>query len=306
MEEKHSALKFFFNHRKLFLIALLIGGMLGVGVTFFIPKKYMSTAIIYPANAHTRHDIVANPQFGYEIETEQLMQLLESKSMRDRTIAEFKLYDYYKLDTSKTSWESTISLKYIEDVSFFRSKYLSVVINVKTEDPELSARIANFQVSEIDKYRNDIFQKNRQTEFEHIEREFLASKDHLEKLKDSIYEIKGGKHELLYNFIQKLDNQNTRPEEFVDDPRLESLIEAYVFELSNFENLEEVYEQSKQGLSLPLPSVYSIDEASPSYKKVSPSFVINSILGSFLILVLTLCIRLILDKWKVLKSEISA
>lgn len=266
----------------------------------------MSTAIIYPANAYTRHDIVANPQFGYEVETEQLMQLLESKSMRDRTIARFKLYDYYKLDTNTVSWESSIALKYIEDVSFFRSKYLSVVINVKTEDPYLSAQIANFQVSEIDKYRNDIFEKNRETEFAHIEEQYKKSKAYLEEIKDSIYTIKGGRQELLYNFIQKLNNDNATPEEFVDDPRLEKLIEDYVFELGEFKKLEEKYSLAKSNFSLPLPSVYSIDKALPSFKKVSPSFFLNSILGGFLMLVVTLTVRLVIDKWKTLKREMSA
>ena len=46
--------------------------------------------------------------------------------MRDRTIEKFKLYDYYEEDTTEKAWRSELSIKYIKDVTFFRSKYLSI------------------------------------------------------------------------------------------------------------------------------------------------------------------------------------
>ena len=105
-ESQSSGLTYFYKNRKLFGIALVVGAVLGLSLTFFVPKKYLSTAIIYPYNSHTRGDLVVNPQFGFEVETEQLLQLLESKSMRDRTIEKFKLYEYYELDTNSKSWKA--------------------------------------------------------------------------------------------------------------------------------------------------------------------------------------------------------
>ena len=164
-ESQSSGLTYFYKNRKLFGIALVVGAVLGLSLTFFVPKKYLSTAIIYPYNSHTRGDLVVNPQFGFEVETEQLLQLLESKSMRDRTIEKFKLYEYYELDTNSKSWKAELAARYIEDVSFFRSKYLSVVIHATLKDPELAADIANFQVEEINDYRESIFKENREAEF---------------------------------------------------------------------------------------------------------------------------------------------
>lgn len=301
-ETKNTGLSFLYKNRKMLGFALLLGGLLGGGISFFIPKKYLSTAIIYPYNAHTREQIVTNPQFGYEVETEQLMQLLESNSMRDRTVEEFKLYDYYGIDTNQSAWRSELNLKYISDITFFRSKYLSVVINVRMEDPELAADVANFQVSEVDDYRDAIFKSNREMEFAHVEQEYNESKANLAALKDSIYALSGNSG-LLYNFILNLDNENYDPSSFITTPELEGPINEYVYQHERNKEFRIRFNSMKEALSSPLPSVYSIDTAVPSYKKVSPSFILNALIGAMLVFLLTMTFKMIVDKWRSLRIE---
>lgn len=297
-----SGLLYFYKNRKLLIAAMFVGAILGVAVTFITPKKYLSTAIIYPYNSHTKDQIIFNPQFGYEVETEQLLQLLESKSMRDRTIEKFNLQKYYEMDTTRPGWRSEMDLKYIKDVSFFRSKYLSVVINVTTKVPQLSADIANFQVEEVNKYREDVFRENRRMEFEQLEKKFIDLKARKKSLEDSIYAIKQGDDQLISNYIANLDNQNYDASEFVNDPRLEELVSQYVFINNTFIVLRSDYERMKQTLETPLPSVYSIDKAVPSFKKVSPSLVLNVAIGALVFLILVLAFKLVIDKWKSLKA----
>lgn len=301
-ETKNSGLSFLYKNRKMLGIALLLGGLVGGGISFFIPKKYLSTAIIFPYNSHSREDLVANPQFGYEVETEQLMQLLESNSMRYRTVEKFKLYDYYGIDTNQSAWRSELDLKYIKDITFFRSKYLSVVINVKLEDPELAADVANFQVSEVDKYRDAIFKSNRENEFANVEQDYKNSEIRLAVLKDSIYALSGGEG-LLYNFVLNLDNENFDPSTFVATPELEGPVDEYIYEHEKHAELRIVYNGMKEALKAPLPSVYSIDEARPSYKKVSPSFILNAVIGAMLVSLLTMTFKMTTDKWRSLRTE---
>ncbi len=304
MTDNSTGLDFLFKNRKLLIFAAFLGGIIGIGATFFIPKKYLSTAIIYPYNSHKVNEIISNPQFGYEIETEQLMQLLESKSMRDKTIEAFKLYDYYEEDTTDLKWKSELTLKYINDVSFFRSKYLSIVINVKTKDPQLSADIANFQVSEVNRYREQIFEENREKSFKNIGDKYLLSKRRLAALKDSIYAIKGGSQELLYNFVENLNNENYDTQDFINDSRLEPIIEQYLYERGRYLALRVKYDQMKELIEQPLPSVYSIDIAEPTYKKVSPSFLMNALVGGIIFFILVLTIRLVGTQWRNLKERV--
>jgi Chain length determinant protein len=304
MENNKSALHFLFRHRKLLFLSLFTGGLLGVGITFFIPKTYVSTAIVYPYSSHTKDDIIGNPQFGYELETEQLMQLLESKSMRDRTVKHFKLYKYYELDTNDAGWESQLTLRYVNDVTFFRSKYLSVVVNAQMKDPKLSAAIANFQIDEVNKYREQIFEENRLKELNSAKHQLDVITLRLNILSDSIYAIKTDKSELLYNFMENLDNENYDAGVFVDDPRLESIIQRYVIAYRTHNHLMEVYKTKQLQYETPLPSVYAVDRAQPTYKKASPSFLINGLVSALVLMIVSLTLSALRRKWLEFKSEI--
>lgn len=303
MKDKSSTLLFLYRNRKFLILSFLIGGVFSAGITYFIPKKYMSTAIVYPANSHTRNDIIGNPQFGYETDTEQLLQLFESKSMRQRTIDEFDLITYYEIDTTISGWRSRLDLKYIDDVSFFRSKYLSVVINVKTKDPILSANIANFQVDEVNAYRDAIFEKNRTQELNSVKLNLDESQKKLELLRDSIYSIREGSDQLIFNFIENLNNENFDASEFVNDPKLENLIEQYIFLLQILKEFKSTYNKLEYQMSRPIPEVYTIDRAVPSYKKVSTSYLINSIMGGFVFLVLSITLFIIRKEYFKLKES---
>jgi len=297
-----NATQFFYRNRKLLLISLLIGGVIGGTATFFIPKKFLSTAIVYPPNSHTQSEILSNPQFGYEVETEQLLQLLSSKEMRDRTIKKFHLYDYYQLDTTDNAWSSKLTKHYVQDIQFLRSKYLSVVVNVEMKDPDLAANIANFQIDEINDYRKQIFDLNRKRKFEHIEKAYTVSNQRLNKLRDSIYLMRGN-NKLLFNFLENLNNENYDPSDFVNQPELEKIVRNYMFEYSRNNDLHKSYGIAVEQIEDPLPSVYTIDRAKPSYLKVSPSYTLNIFLGAFTFFLLIFVVRYISEKWSELKRE---
>lgn len=304
MENNTSVLNFLYRYRKTLFFSFITGAVLGATITFFIPKKYVSTAIVYPYSSHTKNDIVGNPQFGYEVETEQLMQLLESQGMRDRTIKEFKLYNYYGIDTNRPAWRSELTLEYIEDITFFRSRYLSVVISARTRDPKLSAKIANYQLEEINNYRQQIFDRNRKNELMSSKGLLDSVTVLLNNLKDSIYSIKTDKSELLYAFLENLDNENYDAAGFVDDPRLEQLVDKYVYESRRRDVLRGDYDKKKEQYDAPLPSVYTIDKAEPNYKKVSPSYVLNTLFGAFILMIVSMTIVLVRNKWKSLSNEL--
>ncbi len=301
-ETNNSGLSYLYRNRKLLILALLIGAISGGVMTFFIPKKYLATAIVYPYNSHTRDNLATNPQFGYEIETEQLMQLLETQSMRDRTVDHFKLYDYYGIDTNKKTWKSELTRRYVADVDILRSKYLSVIINVKMEDPELAADIANFQVEEVDRYRASIFEDNRKQELKALETEYFDCQKQMNRLRDSIYALSKG-NGILYNFVENLNNENYDPSDFVTTTEMEDVVSRYVYEDARFKSLRQKYDDMRKMLEVPLPSVYSIDRASPSYYKVSPSLSLNVLIGAMLVFIMSLTIKLVVDKWRQLRNE---
>ncbi|GAB5416861.1 MAG: hypothetical protein Crog4KO_17280 [Crocinitomicaceae bacterium] len=304
MNDNNKGILFLFKYRKLWILSLIIGAALGCGLTFIMSPKYMSTAIVYPYNSQTRDDLISNPQFGYEVESEQLMQLLNSKSMRDRTIKKFKLYEYYDIDTNKRSWNSEITRRYVKDVVFLRSKFLSVVINVTLEDPELAANVANYQVEEVDRYRASIFKANRIADLEKSKAVMEKNGETLQELQDSIYLVKGGTDALLFNFIENLNNDEYNPSDFVNTPELEPLIVDYKFAYNKYVNARNSYDEKKQAMEDPIPTVYKVDIAQPSYRAVSPSFAINTALGALVFFMVVFMVRYFIDKWQEIKAEL--
>lgn len=306
MDDTKKGVLFLFRYRKLWLLSLILGGAMGAGISFLISPKYLSTAIVYPYNSQTRDNLISNPQFGFEFESEQLMQLLNSKSMRDRTVEKFKLYDYYDLDTNENSWNAELTERYVRDVAVIRSKYLSVVINVTMKNPKLAADIANFQIEEVDKFRESIFQENRTKDLEKSKEKMEQLQQELKIIADGIYGLKGGTDDLLFNFRENLDNDDYDPSDFVDSPEMEAAIVEYRFTYDQFVNARNEYDQKKQAMEDPIPSVYKVDTAMPSYKPVSPSFPLNSVLGALALFALVFLVRFSIDKWQELKKEIDS
>lgn len=304
MNDNNKGIHFLFKYRKLWLISILLGAILGGGVSFFIAPKYLSTAIVYPYNSQTREDLVSNPQFGFEFESEQLMQLLNSQSMRDRTVAKFKLYEYYGVDTTDNSWRAELTERYVRDVSILRSKYLSVVINVTMTDPELAAAIANFQINEVDKFRASIFEENRIADLNKSKEKMTKLDEEMQVLTGKIYAMKGSTDDLLFNFMENLNNENYDPSDFINSPELESLVIDYRFAYDQFVAARNDYEAKKLAMEDPIPSVYKVDKAQPSYKPVSPSFPVNIALGALALFALVFIVRYSMEKWHQLKQEV--
>lgn len=306
MNDNKQGIHFLFRYRKLWLVSIILGALMGTGITFFISPRYLSTAIVYPYNSQTRQDLVSNPQFGFEFESEQLMQLLNSQSMRDRTIEKFKLYDYYSIDTNENTWSAELTERYVRDVNIMRSKFLSVVINVTMKDPKLAANIANFQIDEVDKFRASIFEENRKADLEKSKEKMTKLESEVKALADSIYALKGGTDDLLFNFMENLNNEDFDPSGFIDSPELEKAFIDYRFTYDQFIAARNDYEKKNQAMEDPIPSVYKVDRAQPSYKAVSPSLPINIILGALALFALVFIVRFVMDKWQNLKQEVKA
>ncbi|MBL4704414.1 MAG: hypothetical protein JKY54_07825 [Flavobacteriales bacterium] len=299
-QEAKSVLNYLFKHGVKILIAFVIGLILAVCITFIIPKKFRSSGIIYPPNSFTRDQLIGNPQFGHETETEQLMQLLESASMRDSVIQKFKLINYYESDTSVVGWKDVLNIKFIHDVKFFRSKYLSVVISAELKDPELAADMVNYIISVVNKYKKSVFSENRDSDMRFYKSRWLKSEDALDSIVSMIYVIKdtNNTENLLSNYKQRLSTENYIENSYIDSREMERLIKKYNLLESQSLKFQLDYERALDERSKPLLDNYIVDRAVPTYKKVSPSFVTNGLIGGVILTIVMLMLLLVRDKYR--------
>src|SRR4051812_26625425 len=89
---------FLFRKRKIIIGAVLSAMVLAIIGTFMIPKKYASYGIVFPVSNNNVESVIDSPTFGYDVEADRMLQLLESDELRDSVTQKFDLLTYYKIN----------------------------------------------------------------------------------------------------------------------------------------------------------------------------------------------------------------
>ncbi len=171
-------LKWWIHIAVIALIALLLGVLFSSPV--FITPKYKSYAVVYPANISPYSD---------ESETEQMLQLLQSRDIRDSVINKFDLAAHYEIDSNFKYFYSTIYYEYGQNVTISKTPYESVEITVLDKDPEMANDMVN---AIIDFYHKKVRTLHNEKYLEVI-RMFEAIIDkkqaHIDSLKNRLYTL---------------------------------------------------------------------------------------------------------------------
>jgi capsule polysaccharide export protein KpsE/RkpR len=99
---------------------------------FFIKPKFKSDCTFYPSNIAPYSD---------ESETEQMLQWLNSKDIKDSVIRKFNLSAHYGIDSSYKYYASTMYYLYDKNVKISKTQYESVEIVVLDTDPKMARDI---------------------------------------------------------------------------------------------------------------------------------------------------------------------
>lgn len=105
-------------------VSALASGLLS-GPRFMVPR-YKSSATVYPVNLNS---------YSIETRTDQLLQLLESNSIRDSLIKRFGLPVKYEIDTAANGGYFALYNEFNDRVEISKTRYESVQIEVVDEDP---------------------------------------------------------------------------------------------------------------------------------------------------------------------------
>jgi len=190
-------LGFFYKWRKEILIICAVAALASVIFSgpFFIKPKFKSTVILYPATTNSISKALLNENsfdrddplaFGEEEDAEQLIQVLYSDDIRDEIIRKYDLMQHYDIDsTSKTKF-TKLYKKYSDNISFRRTEYMSVEIQVLDTKPEMAAKIANDIANLLDLRKNAIQREQALKGLRIVESQFIAKKAFVNQLNDSL------------------------------------------------------------------------------------------------------------------------
>lgn len=146
----------------------------------FVPPKFKSEAVIYPANLG---------QYAEENGLEQMQQYLESNELREHIVAKFNLYDEYDIkqdDPNKRTWMNDA---YAEHITFEETRFESIKIKTLSTDPVKARDIAQEIIDELNKIIRATERKKYQ-EIVVINKKMMDDKKaHLDSLEEVIREI---------------------------------------------------------------------------------------------------------------------
>lgn len=127
---------------RLFAIVGVLAAALSMvlsGPTFLKPR-YKSTATVYPVNLNS---------YSIETRTDQLLQLLESNSIRDSLIRRFDLPRKYEIDTTANGGYFTLYNEFNDRVEISKTRYESVQIEIVDEDPVTARDLVNAMLDQV-------------------------------------------------------------------------------------------------------------------------------------------------------------
>jgi len=161
-------IQFIWDKRKVLITITLLATIAAVIYSLVIEEKFKSVVTLYPAMSNTVaftdevHAEQSAAQFGEEEQAEQMIQILSSEDVRGRIINKYKLMEHYDIDAASGLANTSLMKIYNSNISFSRTRFGSVLIQVLDKDPKMAANIANDISKFIDTAKNRMINKRSQ------------------------------------------------------------------------------------------------------------------------------------------------
>jgi len=313
-------ISFVLKNIKPLVIVTIIGAIVSIIVAFTITPRFKSTVIMFPASSSSiSNDLLSTNnsrknilKFGEEEEVEQMLQVLHSDRIRDRIIEKFNLLEHYEIDSTEQYKLTKLHKKFGDNVTFKRTEFMSIEIEVLDSDPELAADIANDIASLVDTAMSKM-QKNRaKMVLGIVERQYFDLIDQIKVMEDSIDIIRS----------KGVNNYESQAEVFNDAlataiiqgkttniKKLEekiSILSKYggqyvairdrlIYEIERLSNLKQKYIEAKIDAEHELPYKYIVDGAVAAEKKSKPIRWLIVSLSTFSSFVFALILLILID-----------
>lgn len=324
----NNVLKTVFKYKFYLIIFFFIIVIITLIMYFIAPKKYLSTAILFPTKSSSisqsiisqnnqKKDILA---FGEDTELEQLIEISSSDFIKKRIIEKYDLFNHYKIDKNSKFAYTNVSNKLESNVSIKKTQNMAIKLSVLDESPDTAALIANTIINLIDTTFNNIQHERAIRAFEIVEIELNEQRAKIKRIEDTlsvladlgVIDIKTQISSL--GEIQKvaIEKGNTQ---MIDDIKKQiAIINKYgnsqlIFtaqlseEVKQLSIIEGKYREAIVDLQQELPNTYVVNYPSVPERKYEPNFynllIINLLIGA----IISLVAIMILSKISLIKND---
>lgn len=193
-------LHFIYKWRKPLIIIGIATVIISSIIALTIQEKYKSTVILFPAttssiskallseNNFKQDDVL---EFGAEEEAEQMLQILNSDEIRSRISEKYNLLKHYNIDADDKFKLTKLYDEFQSNITFKRTEFMSVKIEVMDINPDTAASIAN-DIAALHDSTKIRMQKERALQaLQIVKKEYFEKDNEIKQMTDSIKILNG-------------------------------------------------------------------------------------------------------------------
>jgi uncharacterized protein involved in exopolysaccharide biosynthesis len=321
---------FLFSYRKPIIIISIAAAIISAVVSYMIQEKFLSTVILFPASTNSiskslmtddvtgKLDINA---FGEEEQAEQILQILNSDEISGYIREKYNLMEHYGIENGEQFALTNTVKEYQDNVTFKRTEFNSVRIDVLDHDKQMASDIANDIADRLDSVRTRMQQDRAKIGLQIIGKEYQNMRDYMQSMDDSLTAIrkKGVTdfevevEQLTKAYYEALAKGNSSLVKELEKKlaifaeygsAYMSLSDNLEFEREQLALLRAKYEETKADATKSLSTKFVVNRAWPSEKKAYPIrwlIVLVSTFSAFLLTILGIIAMENMRKFK--KSE---
>lgn len=320
-----------YTWRKKLLIVTLIAVIVSVAVSFIISPQYKATAIVFPSRTFSVSKLLIEQNqgaqedymdLGDEDDAEKLLQILNSSEIRSKIADEYDLWANWQIKKNTEYSQHYLKLKWDDMVTFKRTNFVSIRIEVYDYVATRSADIANSIVAYADSVKFRMTREVAKQALDITKDEYEATIARINELQDSLQAIKelgvlDNKEEItaysrsMAKAIEK-GNESAQNKLQVKLDILKKYGTAYDAVYADlkkyrlkFPIIKNKYDEALVNYNKPMPSKFVVEKATPNEKKAKPVkwlMVLISSVSAFLIALLYL---LFTERFVELKKKVN-
>jgi hypothetical protein len=171
----------------------------------FITPKFKSSVVFFPTTTNSvskallsgitsKEDIL---EFGTEEQAEQLLQILNSDEIRSKIVKKYHLMAHYNIDTLDEYPYTRLYEQLNNNITFSRTEFMSVKIEVLDKDAQLAADIANDIAALLDTIKTKIQRVRALEGLKIVESEYNNKAMQISLMEDS---LKGLRNKGIFDY----------------------------------------------------------------------------------------------------------
>ena len=320
-----SLLRFLARKWKLLALVFVVAAVLAFAASCFIKPHFKSTAVIFAPRTNSVSKILTAEEtnnerldikaYAIEEETEQMMEILNSRELKDILIKKYNLVQHYELDTASKYWQTKLYKNLEESYQVKRTKYGAISITFEDKDVKMACTIANDVVDLLDTLKRRIENERAQAAYIAMQKQLEAVNAEIDRVDDSIkvimehgvYDFESQSERVMQQWAIAVAQGNTagqaRLQAELDKlatwgPKAEALHDLQ-FSFREYQSLvKQKMLDAKMDLENNVPTKFVLERAIVADKKCYPKKSLITLIAALSALMVTVIILLFMEKLK--------